>query len=213
MNSFNNLNLNNFNSLIEKAKQAVMCDSNCQKQKTTDELKQKYLASEANLVSAPAQVDISKKNYVTFTKGELAYNNEKEQELHKKAKIIINKFNDEFNKEVQQIKQQIDTYNSIVVNFKNVEDLYVKYKKENDVLNKKFKNNSSDILTNERKTYYENQGIDTLNFVYYYILILTYIIFVVGYVFTTFFYKSNLNWKIRFGIINKIFFERIEILS
>jgi hypothetical protein len=201
MNSFNNLNLNKFTSFIEKAKQAVMCDSNCQKQKTADDLKQKYLASQTNLASAPAQVDTAKKNYVTFTQGELSYNTEKEQDLHKKAQIIIRTFNDTFNKESQQIKQEIETYNGLSINFKNVVDLYFKYKKENDDLNKNFKDNSSDVLTNERKTYYENQGIDSLNFVYNYILILIYVIFVIGYIFTSFLYNSYLNWKIRFVIL------------
>jgi len=199
--NFNNFNLNNFNSFIEKAKQAVMCDSNCQKQKTADDLKQKYLASQTNLASAPAQVDTAKKNYVTFTQGELSYNTEKEQELHKKAQIIISSFNDTFNKESQEIKQQIETYNGLSINFKNVVDLYFKYKEENDELNKNFKDNSSDVLTNERKTYYENQGIDTLKFVYHYILIIIYVIFVIGYIFTSFFYNSYLNWKMRFVIL------------
>ena len=43
-----------------------MCDSNCQRQKTEEELKQKYLASETNLASANNQVDIAQKNYLTF---------------------------------------------------------------------------------------------------------------------------------------------------
>jgi hypothetical protein len=78
--------------------------------------------------------------------------------------------------------------------------LYLNYKKENIELAKELKDNTSDVLTNERKTYYENQGIDTLNFVYYYILLLVYFIFLVGYIVTTLFYPSQLNWKIRFGI-------------
>ena len=201
MSNLDTFNLNNFNAFLEKAKQTVMCDSNCQRQKTEEELKQKYLASETNLASANNQVDIAQKNYLTFTQGELSYGNTKESDLHKKAQLIIGTFNQNFQNESKQINFQIDTYKGLVVNFKNVVELYLTYKKENIELIKDLKNNSSDVLTNERKTYYENQGIETLNFYYYYILLLIYFIFILGYIATAMFYQSQLNWKIRFGIL------------
>lgn len=203
LNNFNlpNFKLNNFNSLIAQAREAVMCDSNCQKQKTAEELKQKYLASKTNLDSAPAQVDLAKKNYVTFTQGELAYNNEKDTELHRKAQLVISQFNENFNNEAKQITFQIDSYNGLTINFNNVVDLYLKYKKENIILSKKVKDSTSDVLTNERKTYYENQGIDTLKNFYHYILLLIYGIFVIGYIATAVIYPSQINWKYRFLIV------------
>jgi len=201
MSNLNTFNLNNFNAFLEKAKQAVMCDSNCQKQKTAEELKQKYLASETNLASADNQVAVAQKNYLTFTQGELSYSNEKEDDLHKKAQLIIGTFNLNFQNDSKKINYQIDTYNGLVVNFKNVLELYISYKKENIELTKELKNNTSDVLTNERKTYYQNQGIDSLNYFYYYILLFIYFIFVVGYIVITLFYPSQINWKIRFGIL------------
>ena len=199
--NFNNFNFNNFNSFIQQANNAVKCDSNCQKEKSAEELKQKYLASKTNLASAPNQVDVAEKNYVTFTQGELAYNNKKEQELHQKAQIIINKFQDTFKKDVEQINDKINTYNSISVNSQNIADLYLKYKEENIILNKNLKNSTSDVLTNQRKSYYENQGIDTLKYLYKYALLTIYIILVIVYTFMAFLYNSQINWKKRFGIL------------
>lgn len=192
--------LNNFDKLIEQARQAVMCDSNCQKQKTADELEQKYLASQVNVKSGDNQFNEAKKNYVIFTKGELAYNDERQNDLHKMAQLIVNEINDNFNRFVQEIHLQIDTYNSLVLNFNNVVDLYLKYKTENIMLTKKLKDNTSDVLTDDRKTYYENQGVDNLKFVYHYILLVVYIIFVLGYAFASLFYQSQINWKIRLFI-------------
>lgn len=197
MDNFNNFNLNDFNLFLEKAKEAVMCDSNCQNQKKTEELKEKYLASQTNLASANNQVYVAEKNYLTFTKGELEYNNKNEEDLHKKAQVIISEYIKSFNKDSKQINLQIDTYNGLVANYKNVIELYLKYKKENLELSKEFKNSSSDVLTNERKTYYENQGIDSLSFVYYYVLFIIYVIFVIGYLITAIFYQSQINWKYR----------------
>ena len=42
-------------------------------------------------------------------------------------------------------------------------------------LEKKFKEQSNDVLTNNRKTYYEDQNITSLNSIYYYILLIIYI--------------------------------------
>jgi len=201
MANLNNFNLNSFNSFIQKATEAVMCDSNCQKEKTAEELKQKYLASKTNLASASNQVDVAQQNYVTFTQGELVYNDQKEEDLHQKAKIIINKFNQNFDNDSKKITYQIDTYKGLAVNFKNVVELYLSYTKENIELSKQLKDSTSDVLTNERKTYYENQGIDTLNYFYYYLLLFIYVIFVIGYFIASLFYNTQINWKIRFGIL------------
>jgi hypothetical protein len=196
-----NQNIDKYNSFIEKAQKAIMCDSNCQKQKTADELKQKYLASEANLASADNQVYVAEKNFLTFTEGELSYNNKQQEKLHKKAKLIISKYKDNFNKDIKQIRSKIDTYSGITMNVKNIIELYSSYKEENDELSKKVKDNTSDVLTNERKSYYESQGIDSLKFYYYYILLLVYVILVIIYIFNSFLYKSQLQWKTRFGIL------------
>jgi hypothetical protein len=150
MSNLNNFNFTDFNKLIEQAKQAVMCDSNCQKEKTAQELKEKYLASQQNLLSAGSQEVEAKKNYVVFTQGELAYNNQQQDDLHTQAQLIVNKFNENFNTYLQQIKLQIDSYNGLIVNFKNVVELYIKYKEENKILTQKVKDNSSDVLTNDR---------------------------------------------------------------
>ena len=197
----NNFNLSNFNKLVEQAKEAVTCDSTCQKQKTEQELKEKYLAAQQNALSAGSQEAEAKKNYLVFKEGELAYNNEQQEEYHKQAQLIIQKFKDNFNTYLQEIKLQIDTYNGLISNFNNVVDLYLKYKEENILLATKVKDNTSDVLTNDRKTYYQNQGVDNLKMVYNYFLLVTYIIFVIGYIFTAAFYQSQINWKIRLFIL------------
>ena len=83
---------------------------------------------------------------------------------------------------------------------KNILELYKTYKEENDKLTKQLKDNASDVLTNERKTYYENQGIDSLKFVYYYVLLFLYVICVIIYAFNALLYTSQINWKIRLSI-------------
>ena len=190
---FKGFNLNNINSFIKKATDVITCDSNCQKQKTAEELKQKYLASQTNLHSASTQVDVAEKNYVTFAEGEGEYNDLREQQLQEKANLISEKFQENFNKEINQVVRQIETYDGILINFKNVVDLYFHYKKENIKLFKKLKQETNDVLTNERKSYYINQESDTLTYFYFYFLLVIYIIIFISYFLFSFIYPSNIS--------------------
>lgn len=196
----NSFNYNNFNSFLSQAAQTISCDSECQKQKTAEELKQSYLNAQTNLDSASNQVQLAQQKYVTFTEGQQAYNNLNTQQLTEKAETIYKNFQNNFNNEVENIKNEIQSYNSLYINLQNVHDLYYTYKKENDELYKKIKDGTSDTLTNERKTYYEDQGIDNLKFWYYYLLLTIYIIFALSFGILSFIYPSQINWKIRLSI-------------
>lgn len=191
--------INNFNSFIEQAQDKILCNADCQKQKTSEQLKQDYLNAKNNLLTAPNQVEETEKKYVTFTQGELAYNDLESNKITETASTISTKFQEKFNNEVQKIQSQIQGYTGLLVNFKNVVELYIKYKKENIALFKKLKDETSDLLTNERKTFYEDQGIDNLKFIYHYIILTIYIIFVIAFgSFSLMFPTSAFyNWKVK----------------
>ena len=189
--------MNKFNTLISQASDAVMCNSDCRKQRETDKLKQNYLNSQTNLASGPNQLQVAEKNYVTFTKGASGYNDLLDERLQEKAQEIADKFTDFFNDDSEKIKTQIDTYEGLLINFKNVAELYLKYKKENEQLVKDLKDETNDVLTNERKTYYEDQKIDGLKGFYFYILLGIYIICLIGFIIFSIMYPSQTTWKVK----------------
>jgi len=193
--------LGQFNSFLQKATNSIMCNSECQKQRQAVNLKQKYINAKTNLMTAPSQVQIAQKNFVTFAKGEPAYNELLEQQLGQKADLISEKFQENFNKDVKETNTQIDTYSGILVHFKNIVDLFLTYKKENIKLAKQLKEETNDVLTNERKTYYQDQQIDTLKYYYFYFLLTIYVIVVLCYVFFSLVYPSNTSILKRFGIL------------
>jgi len=192
--------LNNFNSFIQQASQTIMCGTECQKQKTSDQLKKLYLDAQTNLTTAPNQLAVAEKNYFTFSQGESGYNDYNNSNLTEKATEIANLFKANFIKDVINCNSEIENYAGLSVNYENVLELYLKYIKENVELVKDLKNDTSDILTNERKTYYQDQGIESLNFYYSYILKFIYILTVVVFLFSNFFYTSQYNWKIRLSM-------------
>ena len=192
-----NNDLDKFNTMIDQATQAITCDSNCQKQRTKDDLKQKYLNAQTNLATAPNQFENAKKNYVIYSQGQTSYDDQVDKQLTTKAKELASFYAENFNKESQNVLTDTQTYSGLLVNLRNVFDLYEKYKKENEELHEKIKEESNDILTNERKTYYQDEGIENLKFVYYYFLLSIYVICLILFAIFNFVYPSHFTWKIR----------------
>jgi len=194
------MDMNKFNTLISQASDAILCNSECRKQREADKLKQKYLNSQTNLASASNQLQVAQKNYVTFTQGSSGYNDLLDNQLQEKAQEISLKFTENFHTDSQAIKTQIETYQGLLINFKNVAELYLKYKKENVQLIKDLKDETNDVLTNERKTYYEDQKIDGLKGIYFYFLLTIYIICLIGFIIFSLMYSQS-NWKVKLASI------------
>lgn len=193
-------NFNHFNSFLTQASQTIACGTECQKENKAEQLKKDYLNSQTNLDTAGSQVQVAQKNYVTFTQGAPAYNNLLDQQLTQKAENITTEFQNNFNVETDSIETSIQSYSALYMNLQNVYDLFNYYKKENGELFKSLKNETSDNLTNERKTYYEDQGIDNLKFWYYYILLTIYVIFTICFAVLSIIYPSHFNWKYKLAI-------------
>lgn len=189
-----------FNSLLDQARTAITCDSDCQYRKTSKELQDKYLAAKSNISSGPQQLDDAQKNYLIFTQGQSGYSEYQDKTLEVKAEKVSEIFEKKFKEEIKNVTSNIHTYNSLLTNYKNVLDLYTKYKEENIILEKTLKNDSSDILTNERKTFYEDQGIDNLNY-YYYVMVIIYIITIIVFGISIFVFPSDMNLAVKCGIL------------
>jgi len=186
----NNIDINKFNDFLDNANQILSCDSKCQEQKKKNDLKKKYLEAKTNLLTAPVQVETSYKNYLTYTKGDSAYNEYRDDELQQKAEMVITTFQSNFNDGIQKAKDSYDTYSGLLLNFAHIVELYTKLVKENAFLTLQVKNKTSDVLTNDRKTYYEDQSIDNLVF-YHKIILFFYVIFIIVFAVSIFVFPST----------------------
>jgi hypothetical protein len=197
----NHFDLNKFNTLISQASDSILCNSECQKQRQSEKLKQKYINAQTTSAMASNEELTAEKNYVVFTQGQTAYNDLLDNKLEEKAELITNTFTENFDSEVIKISSQIDTYTGLLINFRNIVDLLIKYKKENNELVEDLKYETNDVMTNERKTFYEDQKINSLTNFYYYILLFFYAIFVICFGIFSLIYPSQTNWKIRVAIL------------
>jgi hypothetical protein len=63
----NSFDINQLNTLLEQASDTILCNSDCQKERKAEKLKQKYLNSQTNLATAPHNMQVAQKNYIEFT--------------------------------------------------------------------------------------------------------------------------------------------------
>lgn len=183
-------NLDKFNSLIEQASQAISCGKECQEEKTMSELREKYERAQFNRINADHIERIAEKQYITYAEGEEGYDEYITKVLNTKANQIAQNIRGFFMKNIQELKEKINDYDNLNANYSNIEELHEKYRDENGELFVDLKQKYSDVITNNRKTYYEDQSIDTLQNIYY-ILLFIYITGVIVFVVSLFLYPTN----------------------
>jgi hypothetical protein len=176
------LSQDKINELLEQSSEAIMCGPTCQKIKVTEDLKQKYLDAETNVQTAPIKLEQSKKNYYIFTEGRPYYDNMREEELKKKAEKISEIIEENFNNEISSANTMNTYLNTALINSENTKELLKTYLEKNKILKIKLRDSRGDILTNDRKTYYEIEALERLQSWYllfwriYYLLVIVFLL-------------------------------------
>lgn len=167
-----------FNHLMNQAKNRINCDSKCQREKKIKHLKHKYLESKEWEDTAPERTRNAFEKYYVFAFGRLPYEEVMEKKLNGQADHKLKLFMDEFEKEVDGVEGDIVQLASSYDIIKNLIEYKKKLEHENIRLKKITTNAKADIITNDRKTYYEDQGIQQLDFYYVFIRYIYYSILI-----------------------------------
>ena len=118
--------------------------------------------------------------------------------MQTKVTEIANALTQNFVNSIKAAKTINETYSSQLINSQYAQQLYTKYLDENKELSYNLNEDTTDIFTNDRKTYYEDQGNDNLDW-WYKIFFRLYLILLVAYI--IFFFISSSNYS----VISKIF--------
>jgi len=196
---------NKISSLLESSSQSIMCGPDCQNNKTSDELKQKYLDAQTNNITAPIKLEESRKKYYVFTQGENYYNNMLEDDLKKKADQLSELISVSFNEEVSNAKSMNQYYNTSLINSSYTNELLKEYSEKNSELSLKLRDNQGDILINDRKTYYESTALDRLKLWYTFWWYIFYI-FVIIFFLALFLSPNNLSIISKLGLLSLLIF-------
>lgn len=111
-----------------------------------DDLINKLSEAEDKINTQLLSVDISNPNYMS----------------QDKIDLIATNITNIFNEEIELIEQLNSRYNDNLIIDNNLNELYNMYQDQNTDLDSNIKTHHSDVLTNDRKTYYESTALETL---------------------------------------------------
>ena len=183
------------NALLAQSNANLMCGPACQAQKSLSQLENTYVTAQTNLKTAPEQLKTAKKNYYIAKDGTAAHNQMVLDTVTRNATKIVHSLQEKFDKEVVIVTELINTYGSLLTNYNYMNDLSIEYAAENIKMAKSLKKLRGDIITNDRKTYYEQQHIDKLASWYYYLKI-SYIVLAVIFILLVIFKQPGIIMKL-----------------
>jgi ABC-type multidrug transport system fused ATPase/permease subunit len=188
------------NKLLNTVLETAVCGPECQKQQISDQLKQKLDDAQYNEQTAPLRLEKAKKYYYVYTKGRPYYDRMIEKELEEKGVSITKQIAEKFNEEVQNARAMNSFFNTSQLNSENTIELYNEYVKKNNEMREIIKGSRGDVLTNDRKTYYETEALERIK-LWQKFMMYIYWILVVTYCVTIFISPSNLSKKQQIALV------------
>lgn len=171
----------------------ITCDKNtCMKNRKQKSLYNNYLQARTTMLSAPANLKSTVKKYYTYSEGSSEYNKHIETQIKSNSNEIVNAIKQNFNDNLSNAKNALNSYKGTFVNSQSVIELHDMYYKENDDLNKRFDTVKSDVLTNQRKSYYQDQSTEK-NTSYSKILTYIYAFLIIVFVICIFAMKTTIS--------------------
>jgi Mn2+/Fe2+ NRAMP family transporter len=168
------------NQMISQSADALTCGPNCQKTRKEEQLKQQYLDAQANVNTAPAQLETAAKNYYTYAQGTSGYNKYLTSQAAMSANSVVASATNTYSSALQNVQDLTKSYDNLTTTYNNSFDLYKKYLSENAFLQASISEINTDTVTSDRKSFYESQSLDHLN-AWHSFLKWMYIFFVVVY--------------------------------
>jgi hypothetical protein len=178
--------------MLEKTLSVISYSPEKQREQITSDLEQKYLNAQTNLQTAPIQLEETKKNYYVYKNGTAYYNDMLTKDLTSKADVISKEIASKFNEETENANTMNAYYNTDIINSQNTKELYDEFLKKNATLGLAIKNSHGDVLTNDRKTYYQTEAIDNVK-LWYKFLFIAYYILVAAFVVSIILYPNNMS--------------------
>ena len=189
-------------ALAESAK-SLTCGPDCQAQENIVNLRQIYLDAELNLQTAPTKLTVAEKNYLVSTLGESGYSDYMTTKLTVQSNKIGDKITTSFEKVANESTNLSGLYETLYTNYDYLQDLYDNYDTINSDLKIDINKATGDVVTSDRKTYYESQNYNYLK-KWYTVYKFIYIVIIIIFIIFLFVRRSDYSFVSKFVIL--IFF-------
>lgn len=190
----------NANGLIETQKQFLACDAQCEHDKKLAKLREIYDTKEDNLETAPMQMEVARKNYLEFKYGQDDYVTKASVALKEEADKVIADMTQIWTQEKDMITALISDYNTMMKTHADMERYRDRISASVDRLDKNYEAKQNDTITNDRKAFYQNQGVDNLRY-WFYFLRWAYAAIVITFIVGVFSLPTTKSSKLKYGML------------
>ena len=160
------MDLDKVNALLQQATETIGCDMDCQNANKKKELEKIFLDAKNDVVNAPLKLKTAAKNYYEFSSGDVGYNEYLDKELTAEAITKNTEFETKFNTNAANVEKSIDMLDGLSLNRENIVDSLKTFEEKNAELSEQISDTENDTLMDERKMFYEEEGISGLGFYY-----------------------------------------------
>ena len=160
------MDLDKVNALLQQATETIGCDMDCQNANKKKELEKIFLDAKNDVVNAPLKLKSAAKNYYEFSSGDVGYNEYLDKELTAEAITKNTEFETKFNTNAANVEKSIDMLDGLSLNRENIVDSLKTFEEKNAKLSEQISDTENDTLMDERKMFYEEEGISGLGFYY-----------------------------------------------
>ena len=179
--------IRNMASFITNAQKGmyVQCDEECRKNKKEELLFQDYLQAKQTSENAPRILEESEKNFYTFSKGGLWYQNMMEDKQKQTATEVTDKLMKKYTSNAEKMEILINKYRDQEIYKTRIDDLMNNYSSRVNKLDHKLANTESNSAIENRRTFYNTQKIslvDSLKHmlkIVYFLLVAVYVVIMV----------------------------------
>lgn len=178
--------MNNINASIQTTNRELVCGPECQTDKRAQTLKLAYDNAMNDYLESPELINQIERDFYVETKGIDYYNQLINTRNISDSSNYSKSYETEFKDIKSNIVELIADYDSGIIHFNRIIDLYNKVNSENQDLKQTLDSLTGNINTNNRKTYYEDQQIDRLakwrKYIYlvYYVVVFVLCVIVFG---------------------------------
>jgi hypothetical protein len=173
------------NTWMQQMTTSPLCDANCQYQRELAAKQQAYDTARSVRESAPEQEHMAYKDYMVFAKGEATFDEMQQKTLQADAAKSVRGYQTTFTEYESMIRSQIASYELLIQNVQHMRDWFREYQENNEELHETIHALQSDMVTNDRKTFYEQQEIQSIYDWYYNTLWWMFYALCVVYIFVT----------------------------
>jgi len=185
--------IDQFNKVAQTAQsQSCAPGSECDKLATSEKLEQQYVEAKTTVATAPATLKKAEKAYYTYTKGTSGYNSIISDSLEKSAGTIVDDIKNKINANIISASNLNSNFASLSMSYGNVYELFQTYMTDVIKLIEKLNEKGIDMVTNDRKTYYETQNNDIL-IVWYKLWMWLYFILFIIFIIALLFSKTTMS--------------------